>query len=50
MYNENHVLHQLLPARHHSGYELCPRNHDRSLTQKPNSTVESDFIIRMLIL
>ena len=48
MYNENHVLHQLLPASHHSDYDWRPRNHDRLLTQKPNSTVESDFIIRML--
>jgi len=48
MYNENHVLHQLLPARQHSHYKLRPRNHDRLLTQEPNSTVESDFIICML--
>jgi len=41
-------MHQLLPTRHHSGYNLRPRNHDRLLTQKPDSTVESDFIIRML--
>jgi len=48
MNNENYLLHQLLPARYHTGYDLRPRNHDRLLTQKPNSTVESDFIIRML--
>jgi len=50
MYNENHLLHQLLPARRYSGHELRPRNHDRSLTQKPNSTVESDFVVRMLFI
>jgi len=48
MNNENHVLHQLLPARRQCDYDLRPRNHDLLLTQKPNSTVESDSIIRML--
>ena len=47
MNNENRVLHQLLPACHHSD-DLQPRNHPRLLTQKPDNTVESDFIIRML--
>ena len=48
MKNENYVLHQLLSERHHSDYDLQPRNHDRLLTQKPNSTVESDFIIHSI--
>jgi len=48
--NENqHVLHQLLPARRNTGHDLRPQQHDRLLTQTPNSIVESaDFIIRML--
>ena len=38
--NENHVLHQLLPARRNTGYDLRRRlHHDRVLTQKPISTV-----------
>ena len=44
----NHVLHQLIPPRRNSCYDLRLRHHDRLLTQKPNSTVDSDFIIRML--
>ena len=48
IHNENHVLHQLLPERRNTGYDLRSRHHDRSLTHKPNTTVESDFIIRML--
>ena len=44
----NHVLHQLIPPRRNTCYHLRPRRHDCLLTQKPNSTVDSDFIIRML--
>ena len=44
----NHVLYQLIPPRRNTCYDLRPRDHDRLLTQKPNSTVDSDFIIRML--
>jgi len=33
-----------MPARHYAVYDLRPRNHDRLLTEKPNSTVESDFL------
>ena len=46
--NSNHVLHQLILPRRNTCYDLRPRHHDRLLTQKPNSTVDSDFIIRML--
>jgi len=48
MNNENHVLHQLLPVRRNTGYDLRSRHHDRLLTHKPNTTVESAFIVRML--
>ena len=48
LHNVNHVLHQLMPAQRNIGYDLRSRNHDRSLTQKTNSIVESDYIIRML--
>ena len=41
-------LSQLIPPRRNPCYDLRPRHHDRLLTQKPNSTVDSDFIIRML--
>ena len=44
----NHVLHQLMPAQRNTGYDLRSRHHDRSLTQKTTSIVESDYIIRML--
>jgi len=46
--NENHVLHQLLPARRNTGCDVRPRDHDRLLALKPNSIVVSDFISRML--
>ena len=46
--SSNHVLHQLIPPRRNSCYDLRPRHHDRLITQKPNTTVDSDFIIRML--
>ena len=46
--NINHVLHQLMPPQRNTGYDLRSRHHDRSLTQKSNSIVESDYIIRML--
>jgi len=32
MYNENHVLHSLLPDRNDHGYELRRRCHNRILT------------------
>jgi len=36
--NENYVLHQLLPVRRNTGYDLRRQlHHDRVLTQKPNS-------------
>jgi len=46
--NENHILHQLLPVRRNTGYDLRSRHHDRLLPHKSNSTLESDFIVRML--
>ena len=47
--NNVNTLHQLMPPpQRNTGYDLRSRHHDRSLTQKTNSIVESDYIIRML--
>ena len=49
LHNVNHVLHQLMPPpQRNTGYNLRSRHHDRSLTQKTNGIVESDYIICML--
>jgi len=48
MNNVNHVLHQLIPPWCNICYDLRSWHSDLLITQKPNSTVESDFIIRML--
>jgi len=35
LYNENHVLHPLLPERNDHGYELRRRRHERGLFLRP---------------
>jgi len=44
---KQHVLHQLLPDRTQSTYNLCSRKHDCSLTVK-HSVTANEFITRML--
>jgi len=46
--NVNHVLHQLISPRLNTCYDLRFRHHDRLRTDKPNSIVDHDFIMRML--
>jgi hypothetical protein len=46
--NRTHVLHQLLPPRRDRTYELRHRRHDRELFQKVNSSIEKEFVTRML--
>ena len=45
--NQQHVLHQLLPDRTQSTYNLRSRKHDCSLTIK-HSVTANEFITRML--
>ena len=47
LYNKQHVLHQLLPDRTQSTYNLRSRKHDCSLTVK-HSVTANEFITRML--
>jgi len=43
MNNVNHALDQLIPPGYNTCYDLRSRYHDRLLTHKPNSIVESNF-------
>jgi len=43
MYNENHVLHPLLPDRNEHGYELRHRRHELTLSLLPVTTNETLF-------
>jgi len=47
LHNKQHVLHQLLPDRTQSTYNLRSRKHDCSLTVK-HSVTANEFITRML--
>ena len=47
LHNQQHVLHQLLPDRMQSTYNLRSRKHDCSLTVK-HSVTANEFITRML--
>ena len=47
LHNKQHVLHQLLPDRTPSTYNLRSRKHDCSLTVK-RSVTANEFITRML--
>jgi len=44
LYNEQHVLHRLLPERHNTNYRLRLRRHDRTLS---SNTDRRNFIHRI---
>jgi len=46
--NSHHVLHRLLPTKPTQPYNLRPRRHSFSLTQKQSSYDDCNFITRML--
>jgi len=46
--NSHHVLHRLLPAKSTQPYNLRRRRHSFSLTRKPSSYDDCNFITRML--
>ena len=45
MYNDNHVLHPLLPDRNEQGYELRHRRHELTLTSHDD---KRNFVCRQL--